>query len=118
MGRGVGVIRAECICVRWVLGWFFLGKYVDANVMICGRERLRGIGAAEWKGYVCIRLESCSGERGYVESAENEGGGSGRCACIVFIMTVTCGWEWGTRPVQVRFYMLIYDYCNVARGRG
>ena len=30
-------------------------------------------------------------------------------------MTVACGWEWGTRAVQVRFYMLIYDYCNVAR---
>ena len=30
----------------------------------------RRIGAASWKGYVCIRWESCSGERGYVESGE------------------------------------------------
>ena len=36
------------------------------------REGPRGVKAASWKGYMCIRWESCSGKRGYVESGEDE----------------------------------------------
>jgi hypothetical protein len=71
------------------------------------------------KGYVCIRWEGCSGERGYVESGEELRWWIRKMRLYRFyyerVRWLGMGYE---EAVQVQFYMLIYDYCNVARGSG
>jgi hypothetical protein len=68
------------------------------------------------KGYVCIRWEGCSEERGYVEGGEELRWWIRKMRLYRFYYECVRWLGMGYEAVQVQFYMLIYDYCNVARG--